>query len=194
VGEIDLEEVPQTPSEPVLSVPSDETPTTAEPRKKRIKTLAGCTDLPWVWKLLAQRSQTSLSSHKPSTKQPTQPTRKSHCLAAQGFVRRSSSTKHGPPVIEEIVSSSKGSPIKNPETPAAPHVSPVLESEQASTETSALSKQTHTSWPIFKRKATSKQGPASKPAEEPSSKKAKTSVTASPKLEKFLKRGVVRAK
>ena len=102
--------------------------------------------------------------------------------------------KQDPPVIEEIESTPEGPPVKDPKSPVAPHVSPVLESEQASTETSALSKQTHTSWPVFKRKATSKQGPASKPAEEPSSKKAKTSVTASPKLEKFLKRGVVRAK
>jgi len=93
VGEIDLEETPQTPSEPVLTVPSSETPTTGELRSKRIKTLAGCTDLPWVRKMLAQHTQTSPSSHQSSHKQPTQPTRKSHRLAAQGFVRRSSSTK-----------------------------------------------------------------------------------------------------
>jgi len=41
VGEINLEETPQTPSEPVLSVPSEETPSSAKPRRKRIKTLAG---------------------------------------------------------------------------------------------------------------------------------------------------------
>ena len=104
VGEINLDEVPQTPFEPVLSVPLEETPTTAERRKKRVKTLAGRTDLPWVRKLLAQQSQTSSSSHQSSTKQPTQPTCKSHRLAAQGSVRMSSSTKQGPPVIEEILS------------------------------------------------------------------------------------------
>ena len=142
MGEINLEETPQTPSEPVLIVPSGETPTTGEPRKKRIKTLAGRMNLPWFWKMLAQQSQTSPSSHQSSPKQPTQPTRKSHHLATQGFVTRSSSTKWGTPVIEEIVSSSKGSPTKNPETPAEPHVSHVLGSEQASTETSPLSKQT----------------------------------------------------
>jgi len=53
VGEVNLDETPQTPSEPVLTIPLDETPTTAEPRKKRIKTLAGRTDLPWVRKMLA---------------------------------------------------------------------------------------------------------------------------------------------
>jgi len=97
-------------------------------------------------------------------------------------------------VIDEIESSLEGSPIKNPETPASPQASPILEREQASSETSPLSKQTPTSRPVLKRETTSKQGPAPKPAEEPSSKRAKTSVTPSPKLEKFLKRGVVRGK
>ena len=193
VGEINLEEDPQTPSEPVLSVPSDETLTSAEPRRKRVKTFAGRTDLPWVWKLLAQRSKASPASHQPSS-QASQPTRKPHRLAAQGFVRRSSTTNQETPMIEEIESSPEGSPIKNPETPATPQDLPVLESEQPSTETSSLSKQTPTTRPILKRKVTSKQDPAPKPAKESSSKRAKTSVTPSPKLEKFLKRGVVRDK
>ena len=150
VGEINPEETPQTPSEPILTVPSEETPSSAEPRRKRIKTLAGQTDQPWVLKLIAQWSQTSPSSHQSSHKQPTQPTRKSHHLAAQGFVRRSSSTKQVALVIEEIVSSSEGSPIKSPETPTVPQDSPVLESEQASTETSP--KQTPTSRPVLKER------------------------------------------
>ena len=37
-GRINLEETPQTPSEPVLTVPSGETPTTNEPGRKSIKT------------------------------------------------------------------------------------------------------------------------------------------------------------
>ena len=48
VGEINLEETPQTPSELVLSVLSKETPSSVELRRKRIKTLAGRMDLPWV--------------------------------------------------------------------------------------------------------------------------------------------------
>jgi len=48
VGEINLELDPQTPSEPILSIPSDETLTSAKPRRKRVKTFAGRTDLPWV--------------------------------------------------------------------------------------------------------------------------------------------------
>jgi len=46
VGEINLEEDRPTSSELVLSVPSDEALTIAEPRRKRVKTLAGRTDLP----------------------------------------------------------------------------------------------------------------------------------------------------
>jgi len=68
VGEINLEGTPQTPSEPVLTVSLGETPTTGEQRKKRIKTLAGRMDLPWVRKLLDQPSQTSRSSHQSYSK------------------------------------------------------------------------------------------------------------------------------
>ena len=46
MGEINLEEDRPTSSELVLSVPSDEALTIAEPRRKRVKTLAGRTDLP----------------------------------------------------------------------------------------------------------------------------------------------------
>jgi len=66
VGKIDLElgigdmpihgveDDPRTPVEPVPSVFSIQTLTSAKPRKKRLKTLAGRTDLPWVLKMLAQ--------------------------------------------------------------------------------------------------------------------------------------------
>jgi len=89
-GEFTPEETPQTPADPAPAIPSEETPSSAELRRKRIKTLAGRTDLPWVRKLIAQMSQTSPSSQKSSHKQPFQPTRKSHRLAAQGSVRRGS--------------------------------------------------------------------------------------------------------
>ena len=94
-------------------------------------------------------------------------------------------------MIEEILSS-KGSPIKSPETPAVPQDSPVLESEQASTKTSP--KQTPTSQPVLKRKAEAQQSPTPKLAKEPSSKRTRSEVAPSPKLESFLKRGVVRGK
>jgi len=41
VGEFTPEKTPQTPAKPVLSVPSEETPSSAEPRRKRINTLVG---------------------------------------------------------------------------------------------------------------------------------------------------------
>ena len=95
-------------------------------------------------------------------------------------------------MIEEILSSSEGSPVKTPEPAAAPQESPVLESEQVSTENSP--KQTPTSRPILKRKAEAQPSPTTKPSGEPSVKWAKSEVAPSPKLDKFLKRGVVRGK
>ena len=56
VGDFTPEETPQIPAEPVPEIPSEETPSSAKPRTKQIKTLTGRTDLPWVRKLIAQRS------------------------------------------------------------------------------------------------------------------------------------------
>ena len=53
VGKITAEETPQLPSDPIPEIPSEETPSSAKPRRKRIKTLGGRTDLPWVQKLVA---------------------------------------------------------------------------------------------------------------------------------------------
>ena len=89
VGEFTSEETSQSPSTPTPENPVEETPASSEPRRKRFKTLAGQTDLPWVQKLIAQKSQTSPSSQQTSQKQPFQPTRKSYGLAAQGVVRSS---------------------------------------------------------------------------------------------------------
>jgi len=119
VGEYTPKETSQSPSTPAPENPAEETSASPEPRRKRFKTLAGRTDLSWVRKLIALRSKTTLSSQQTPQKQPSQPTRKSHRLAAQGVVR-SSTTKQGSPVIEEILSSSEGSPIKNSEPAAMP--------------------------------------------------------------------------
>ena len=102
------------------------------------------------------------------------------------------SVNQGPPVIEEISSSSEGSPIKGPDPIAEPLESPVLESEQASTENSL--KKTPTPQPVLKRKAEAQPSPATKSSAEPSAKRAKSEVAPSPKLEKFQKRGLVRGK
>jgi len=62
VGEYTPEETSQSPSTPAPEKPIEETPASSEPRKKRIKTLAGRTDLPWVPKLTSLKSKTSSSS------------------------------------------------------------------------------------------------------------------------------------
>jgi len=95
-------------------------------------------------------------------------------------------------VIEEILSSSEGSPVKTPEPAVVPQESPILESEQASTENSP--KQTSAPLPVLKRKAEAKSIPVTKSSAEPSTKRAKSEVAPSPKLEKFQKRGVVMGK
>jgi len=90
VGEYTPEETFQSPSTPAPEKPVEETPASSEPRKKRIKTLAGRTHLPWVRKLTALKSKSSSSSQQTPQKQPSQPTRKSYRLAAQGVMRTSS--------------------------------------------------------------------------------------------------------
>jgi len=85
VGEIDLDEGPQTSSELVPPIPTDDTLTREGTRKRRIKTPAGRTDLPWIRQLLAQQSKSSSPSCRlPSvqSKQTPQPTKKSYRLAA----------------------------------------------------------------------------------------------------------------
>jgi len=47
VGEYTPEETSQSPSTPAPEKPVEETPVSSEPRKKRIKTLAGRIDQPW---------------------------------------------------------------------------------------------------------------------------------------------------
>ena len=46
VGEFMPEETPQTPADPAPEISSEQTPSSAEPRKKRFKILVGRTDLP----------------------------------------------------------------------------------------------------------------------------------------------------
>jgi len=158
VGEDTQEETSQTPLTPTPEHPTEPAPSSTESRKKRIKTLAGRTDLPWVRKLAALKAKTSSSSKQTPKKQPSQPTRKSYKLAAQGV--RGSSVNQGSPVIEEITSSSEESPVKTHDPAAEPLESPVLGSEQASTENSPH--QTPTSKPVLKRKAEKQPHPAIK--------------------------------
>jgi len=195
VGEIEIDEGLKTPSEPIPHTPTSETLTGEARRKKRIKTTAVRTDLPLVCKFLAQQSKSSSpSSHVSSA--PSKPTpkltRKTFRFAAQDFPRKTSTSKQEPPVIEEIVSSPKGSPTKGSEIAAPKQASPVVGSEQASTESKPpqppKSLRTPSSRPGSKRKAPSKQGPTAKPAEEPKSKRAKTSTLPAPNLAKFLQR------
>ena len=95
-------------------------------------------------------------------------------------------------MIEEIPSSSEGSPAPTPAPAAEPLESPVLGSEQASTENSPH--QTPTLKPVLNRKAEEQPNPATKSPTKSSDKRVKSAMAPSPKLENFQKRGVVRGK
>jgi len=88
-------------------------------KKKRIKTPAGRTDLPLVRQFKAiQAKASSFPSLPKSTKpKPTvKPTRKSFRIATQSTkkpLKKGGSSKQSPPVIEEIVSSLEGSPLRD---------------------------------------------------------------------------------
>jgi len=98
-------------------------------------------------------------------------------------------------VIKEIESSLEGSLTQSSETTISKQASLVPGSKQASTETSPpTSLRTSASRPGSKRKVSTKQGPAGKPANEPKTKRVKASSLPSPNLDKFLKRSVVRGK
>jgi len=62
VGEYTPEEPSQSPSTPAPEHPTEEIPSSAEPRRRRIKTPAGRTDLPWVRKVIALKAKSSSSS------------------------------------------------------------------------------------------------------------------------------------
>ena len=95
-------------------------------------------------------------------------------------------------MIEEIPSSSEGSPVPTPDPAGEPLESPVLGSEQASIENSP--QKTPAPQPVLKRKAEAQPHFATKSPAEPSAKRPKSEVAPSPKLEKFQKRGMVRGK
>jgi len=106
VGDIDLTEGEQTPTEPVPSIPTNGNLTGEEPRKKRVKTTAGRFDLPLVRKFLGLKSKySSAQLKKSSTKSSVQPTRKSFRLASQSTFKPVQSSKDEPIVVEDINSS-----------------------------------------------------------------------------------------
>ena len=68
VGDSHFEDYPGHDFEKVGEFTPEETPSSAEPRRKKFKTLAGRMDLPWVRKLITWKSKTSSSSQQTSQK------------------------------------------------------------------------------------------------------------------------------
>ena len=106
----------------------------SEGMKKRFKTPAGRTDLPLVHQLKAMQAKTSSSPSQSSKPKPTvKPTRKSFRIATQSTQKprkKGGSSKQSSPVIEEIVCSPKGSPLRDLE---------ITPEEQGFPKTSAVS-------------------------------------------------------
>ena len=99
-----------------------------------------------------------------------------------------------PILIRETGSFAERSPVKEAESSSTEQGSPLISSSQPSPNRKSTARKTTLLAPIFKRSASTKQGPSEKEAEEPKSKKAKTSTLPSPNLAKFLQWSIVRGK
>ena len=157
--------------------------------------------------LFKSRAFSSPSQPKSTKLKPiVKPTRKSSRIATQSIQKprkKGGCSRQSLPVIEEIVSSLEGSPLRDPE---------ITPREQGSPQTPAVSKGTAPAEPsseptlsalkksIAKRKLSPKQPPTQGPTErspiEPSAKKAKKAApsVSSSKLAQLLQRSVVRCK
>ena len=178
------------------------------PKKKRIKTLAGRTNLPLVRQFRAMQAK-ALQTQSTKSKPLVQPTRKSFRIgwiaiqSTQKPRKKSGSSKQSPPEIEKIVSCPEESSLRNPEITLEEQglpETPVVSKSAAPTEPpseptlSALKKS------IVKRKLSPKQprtqGPTEKSPTEPSAKKAKKTAPSTPshRLAQLLQIGVLRGK
>jgi len=123
VGDINLTEEEQTPTEPISSTPSTGNLTGEEPRKKWVKTTTGRFDLPLVGKFLGLKSKSSPSHPK----QPSvQRTRKSSRLISHSIFKPVQSSKDERIVIEDIDSSAESTPARGSETASTEQGSPLI--------------------------------------------------------------------
>ena len=194
-------EEPKTPSEQIEPKP-DQTP---QPKggmsKRRIKTIASRIYLPLVQKILSMKSKPSNSPSQPkysTTKPTTKPIRKSFRITSQSTFKPVKPLEQEPILIEETGSSAESSPVKEAKSASTERGSPLISPAQPSLKRKTIPQKTTLQTPIFKRlasiKQAPKQGPSEKEAEEPKSKKAKTSTLPSLNLAKFLQRSIVSGK
>jgi len=202
VVDIDMPEELKTPHETDPSIPIAKPQPGEGLRRKRIKTSAGQTDLPLVHEFLAMQSKSS----SPSSRQrsvPPKPTRKSFRLASQGFHKKTSTSKQAPPLVEEIVPSPEGSPVRDSGTSSTKQATPAVRAGKAPAESSSSptskiletpSSRSSSKWKASPKQA-SKQGPIEgESSAGPKAKKAKSAAPTSSKLAQLLQRRVVRGK
>jgi len=149
------------------------------------------------------KASSSPSQPKSAKPKPTpKPSRKSYRLALQSFSRtlkKTSSSKQAPPLVEEIVSSLESSPVRDSgntpgeyDSPQTPIVSKGKAAAEPTSEPTLSSFKTPSKKTVAKRKVSleqpSMQGPAKRSSLEPSAKKAKKASpsTTSSKLAQLL--------
>ena len=148
VGDVDLTEVEQTPTETIPSTPTTGNLTVEELRKKRVWTTVGRFDLPLVRKFLGLKSKSSPSHPK----QPSvQPSRKSSRLASQSTFKPVQSSKDELIVVEDIDSSVESTPARGSETASTEKGSPLISPSK----------------PNLKRKATARKSTSQAPQSTP---------------------------
>jgi len=183
VGDIDLTEEEQTPTEPVSSTPSTGNLTGEEPRKKRVKTTAGRFDLPFVRKFFGL---TSKSSPSPPKQPSAQPTRKSSRLASQSTFKPIQSSKDEPIVIEDIDSSAESTPAKGSKTASTEQGSPLISPTKRSLKGKATARKSTSQTPKSNPLTSSKQDQPANSPQEPQAKRVKTASAPPSNLKKIL--------
>jgi len=185
-----------TPSEPSQTKTNPQTQTEDGVRRKRFKTLVGRLDLPHVHKCLAARAKASGITTRPKQLNPkpsTTPTRKSFRLASQSTTK-STSSKQDPIVVEDLDSSAESNPASEPQTPVTEQGPPMISTSKPSLKRKAIARKTTHKTPDPTPLSSPEHGPSAKSPVKPKVKKAKTTTSPPPNLDKFLKQSVVRGK
>ena len=196
VGDIDLVEPMQNPRQPSQPAPEPQTQTGDVVRRKRIKTTAGRLDLAQVRRRLASPTTVLGKTIRPkqSHPKPSSPlTRKFFRIASQSTTKTTSS-KQSPIVIEDLDSSAESTLASESQTPTPEQATPVIPTTKPNLKGKAVARKNTPTPPVPTPLPSPKEGPSAKSPKKPKSKKAKTTSSPPPNVEKFLNRGVVKGK
>ena len=97
-------------------------------------------------------------------------------------------------MVEDLDSSVESNPASKPQTPVTEQGPPVISTSKPSLKRKAIARKTTHKTPNPTPLSSPKQGPSTKSPMKPKAKKAKTTTSPPPNLDKFLKLSVVRGK